>query len=212
MGDLNADLLKPTLYPGNSLKAALKLADTSVKETFPSMITRTSQTCLDIIAIPNQFNCSLYRAVPLAAIDHFPIEASIRAMVTTTPTPVLKRSYRTINYDHMKTLVSEIQLNNELAANPDKALNHWHSSMLLILEAVAPLKSYPMKRIKLITINADIKLLLDHRRWLANKVFKDPNNVSLQQELRTTRKRVKSNIQKFQLVPRQKMLSEFDTK
>ena len=52
--------------------------------------------------------------------------------------PVFKRSYRTINYDHMKTLVANISLDYTNPVNPDIMLTKWHNSMLAILDQVAP--------------------------------------------------------------------------
>ena len=64
MGDLNADLLKPSTY-------------SSIKDIFPTRITPSSQSCLDIIAIPQSQTCTCYRLSSVAAIDLCPVEATI---------------------------------------------------------------------------------------------------------------------------------------
>ena len=145
MDDLNADLLQPNAEPGKSLKFILKLADSSVKVIFPSRITLSSQTCLDIIAIPNQLICSVYRVVLLSLSDHFPIEVLIVTAVTVAPSPIRKRSYATINYDHMKRSVSNISIKED-SSGPDHALNHWNSCIMDIIDVVAPIKSFPIIR------------------------------------------------------------------
>ena len=212
MGDINADLFKPLVYPGKALLEVLSLAGTSVKEVFPTRITATSKSCIDIIALPHHLDCSLYEVGSSAASDHFPVQAKITGRTRSKVGSVFKRSYRTINYDRMKTLVANISIDHIHTDNPDIMLTKWHNSMLAILDQVAPLKPFPRKRKKPMTINSDIRFLLDQRKWLAKEVQKDPNNSKLKEELRIARRKVKSNIRRLQKVRGGKMLNENDTK
>ena len=147
----------------------LFLAGTSVKEVFPTRITATSQSCIDIIALPHHLNCWRYKACSSAASDHFPVQANITGRARHKVCPVLKRSYRTINYDYMKTLVANISIDHTNTDNPDIMLTKWHNSMLAILDQVAPLKPFPRKRKKPRTINSDIRFLLDQRQELTRR-------------------------------------------
>jgi len=212
MGDLNSDLCRPKVYPGKLLLEALELAGTKVRDIFPTRITPTSQSCLDIIAVPSHICCSTYKAGSLAASDHLPVEASIIDNDKTVMRPILKRLYRKIDMNHMKTLVSNITIGNESNATPDVLLSEWQNSMIATLDQVAPMKPYPRKREKPKVINADIRFLLDRRRWLAKQVQSDPTNSAIHEELRISQRRVKSNIRRLQKVRGEKMLKENDIK
>ena len=72
LGDLNADLLKPCVYPGKALLQALELAGCQVEDIAPTWICSTATTCLDIIAIPEEIECTTYKTGTLAAAAIFP--------------------------------------------------------------------------------------------------------------------------------------------
>ena len=133
------------------------------------MSSQLSQSCIDIIALPHHLNCSRYKACSSAASDHFPVQANITGRARHKVCPVLKRSYRTINYDYMKTLVANISIDHTNTDNPDIMLTKWHNSMLAILDQVAPLKPFPRKTNKPKTINSDIRFLLDQRQELIRR-------------------------------------------
>jgi endonuclease/exonuclease/phosphatase family metal-dependent hydrolase len=97
MGDLNANLLNPTSYPGKELTNSLKLAGAKVKEVMPTRIGKSSATCLDIIAISEDIQCDSYEVESIAASDHFPVSASIRALICEELHPVSKRSFKDVN-------------------------------------------------------------------------------------------------------------------
>ena len=98
MGDINADLFKPRVYPGKALSEVLSLAGTSVKEVFPTRITATSKLCIDIVALPHHLDCSLYKVGLLDASDYFPVQASITGRARNKVCLVFERSYCTINW------------------------------------------------------------------------------------------------------------------
>src|SRR6266516_5798572 len=77
MGDFNADMLRPKLAPGKSLKALLSLANVKTGGTAPTRITSTSATCLDLIAIDKSILCIQYGVDTLSVSDHLPAVASV---------------------------------------------------------------------------------------------------------------------------------------
>ena len=60
MGDLNADLIKPNEYPGSALLKSLALAKTTIQDIKPTRVTDSCATCLDIIAMSTDLNCTSY--------------------------------------------------------------------------------------------------------------------------------------------------------
>ena len=78
MGDLNADLGKPRIIPGKSLRDTLALAGTKVQSTVPTRITAESATCIDVIALDKELVCEDYSVGNLAASDHLPVTAQIK--------------------------------------------------------------------------------------------------------------------------------------
>ena len=50
-----SDLLKPGVFPGKALLQTLELAGCRVVDVAPTRFCSTTATCLDIIAIPEEF-------------------------------------------------------------------------------------------------------------------------------------------------------------
>ena len=95
LGDLNSNLLKPTIYPGSALINTLELAGTQINSTElkPTRVTSNTATCLDIISIDKELLCTEYNNLDSAISDHFPVSAAILIHATPLNKPVIKRSF-----------------------------------------------------------------------------------------------------------------------
>jgi Reverse transcriptase (RNA-dependent DNA polymerase) len=200
MGDINADLLKPKVYPGKALRNSLKLAGTSVESTLPTRIHSNSATCLDIIAVDKRLACSEYLVKDLAASDHYPVTVQITVSSRPSVKPKMKRSFKSINYDSLQIRVQQISLPavTESSCNSDTLLNAWHSEMLSLLDEVAPLKKCPMRRKSSPWLNDEIRGLIKYRDWLGRAVKNCPlaDREHLQSKLTVSRKIVKSRVRR----------------
>ena len=199
LGDLNADLSKPSMQPGKDLLASLELAGTRVEKTTPTRIQGRASTCLDIIAIDEDIECIDYLVKDLSASDHFPVSATIKTRMWTPVRPVLKRNFRKINTVELESRLQKISPNVTEQNNVDKALSTWHDQFMEILDDVAPIKKMPMrKKANPSWWNNDIRFWMGRRDWLGNclRVCQESERDSIGKELQTARKIVKSRIKK----------------
>ena len=77
LGDLNADLLLPSVNPAKTLLDTFEIAGIRVPTIIPTRITATSATCLDLIAIPVAIECSKHVTGSLTVRWNFPVEATL---------------------------------------------------------------------------------------------------------------------------------------
>jgi Reverse transcriptase (RNA-dependent DNA polymerase) len=213
LGDLNADLLDANSRTSRLLKASLKLAGSNVKSLNPTRITTNSATCLDIIAIPADIDCLQYEVGVRSASDHFPVEASISIGCSNKLSPLKKRSFKSIDFDLTKALISNIVLpavDVQIGCDsPNLLLDSWHNSMSEVLDQVAPIKSFPAASKKRSGfLNKDIRELMARRDCSARKVHKDPSNVAHLIELKTLKKQVKSRLRKALKVRGEQLLKD----
>ena len=136
MGDLNADLLQPKLATSKSLKALLALANAKVTLLTPTRITAESATCLDIIAIDKAILCLHYEIGTLFISDHLPVLASINFKGRRTLEPVIKRSWRNVNFDAVRNRVETVQLKDSTVYSIDEIVSDWHSAVIEIIDSV----------------------------------------------------------------------------
>ena len=207
LGDLNADLLKPNLYPGKELLNSLSLANTEVAKgnPTPTRITAYSSTCLDIIAIDKDLTCLDYQILNIATSDHFPVFASIESTNANKLIPIVKRSFAKVDMIQLSEACKSIVLiedSSSLPASSESLLATWYHKLSEVLDTFAPLKSHPTRKKKSPWLNNHIKNLIGRRDWLARQLqqFKDsPNTDSktmVTEELKVAKKQVKSNIRR----------------
>jgi hypothetical protein len=196
MGDLNSDLLKPTEYPGRSLRNCLNLANTVIDNIFPTRITPTSRTCLDIIAIDKCFVRGPYLPDNLAASDHTPVIGSIQAPCPASLLPVYRRSFKRVNQTDLLLKVKQISLNPDPDLPVDELITDWYSQFSNIINTVAPLRPYPRSYRSSPWLTVEIKRLIQHRDKLARIVRKEPAHTTTYEELKKVRKQVKSRIRR----------------
>jgi len=73
MGDINADICRPTSYPGNNTTS---LAGTRPVCTAPTRVTQTTATCIDIIAVNEDFAVTQPNVIHRAISYHYLVTAS----------------------------------------------------------------------------------------------------------------------------------------
>jgi len=89
LGDLNADLNNMNIYPAKQLLQTLSLANSSVRDIFSTRFHENGGSCLDIIAIPKDIDCLVYKLGSLSISDHFPVETIIKVQVDFKLIPIV---------------------------------------------------------------------------------------------------------------------------
>lgn len=198
MGDLNCDLLKPNIQPGKTLLSSLELASVEVNNIAPTRYGKNSATCLDIIAVSLSLKCEPSKVGDLAASDHLPVETAILTGKCGKLQPVIKRSLNKIDYDKLNIEMSNIKLTAQVVemSDPDAMLDHWHKSFMNILDTVAPVKSYPMRKNRCVWLNHHVRTLIEDRDRTARQLKSDPFNIELKKQLQTLKKKAKSNLRR----------------
>jgi len=225
MGDLNADLLKSKVNPGKLLSQSLKLSDVKVPSKLPTRITGNSTTCLDIIAVSLGLVCSKYWQGDLLVSDHFPVCASLEVAPPLKIQPVLKRSFKKVNMDSLRDMISCIKVDQ---GSIDVAATSWNDQLTGLLDQVAPLKHFP-RRIHRSPFASDVKDLIDYRNWLTRKLKKSgkANNspgtpsddgtssddiTTLLDQIKVANKQIKSQIRRAAKVAGDMALSNSDNR
>ena len=169
MGDINADLYKPTLAPASDLLKSLELAGHEIKKVFATRVTSNTATCLDIITCPQEIQMIDYSAIKSGASDHFPVKATILVNNTAKPQPIQKRSFRKVDMEDLKSKVADITIhqNNNNNESPEIMLNEWYKAVMETLDQVAPIKSYPLCRKKCKWMTGNIRALIQQRDSVA---------------------------------------------
>ena len=198
LGDLNCDLLKPDTYPGKDLLDSMALAGLQVYmvELAPTRITSTSATCLDLIMIDKNLECTKYLTLNNAASDHFPVSASISAVPTSDLQPVIKRSFKHVDFVKLAESCSLINIDNIDVFETNSMVEKWYKEMINILDDVAPLRSFPARTNKCPWVTPHIKELIHHRDWLAKKQNLNKDSANISKKLRIAKRKVTSNIRR----------------
>ena len=138
MGDLNCDLLSPTCPATKSLSTILELGNLVFKsefELFPTRITNTSATCIDLIAVDRTIELSRYAIADFLLSDHFPVEADIEVVINKSISPVMRRSFKNVNFDELGIKMAEIKLENiDDPLSFENQLQHWNDKFISILD------------------------------------------------------------------------------
>jgi len=213
LGDLNANLLLPNDSPGKDLLLSIALANTRIHDIAPTRISKTSASCLDIIAIPDTFNCTRYIVGDLAASDHRPVEAMILMPARPEVIPVLRRSITKINDIDFASAVSAISLFEPHETAVDDLLNEWQLAFTNILDQFAPLKPTPFrKRISAKWMNQEVFELINERNSLARRLNHNVTDEALSEQLGIMQKRVRSNVRKASKAHGTRILKENNSK
>lgn len=176
MGDLNADLLKPNDGSAALLLKSLELVGLKPHGTQPTRVSASTATCLDIISFPAEMEVIKYSAIHSGASDHFPVQAILKAQTSTKPVPVKKRSFKRVDMTELKSYVAGINLDRSGLSDPNELLECWQSSVVSILDQVAPIKNYPVCRKSCKWMTADIRKLIQDRNTIARKIEKSDQN------------------------------------
>ena len=197
MGDLNANLLNNSNC--NTRQVLDLLALIGVCESlplWPTRITESTATCLDLIACPTKLNPSNYRVLNIAASDHLPVAVELeihqRALTHT-----LKRVYSKNSENELRSKVEDIKLTKPSDATVDDLLDEWHSKVIAILDEVAPVKAVPARKSSCRWMTAEIKKLIKKRDYFVGKLRQQPQKSShaeITNTVKDLRKQIKSKL------------------
>ena len=194
LGDINADLTKPRIQPGKSLREALSLAGTKVHSTVPTRVTAETATCIDIIALDKDLVCEEYRIDGLAASDHHPVIAAIKFDPRPPLKPVIKRSFRQVDFEVLSRRIEDINLNQNEPQDIDVQLESWQSQVVAIFDEVAPLKNFPWRRNKSPWLTNEVQEFIESRDEVLTNLRQpgrtQPAKKILADELKRLRKQV----------------------
>ena len=155
--------MKQRAQPGKALREALALAGTKVHSNAPTRVTAETATCIDIIALDKDLVCEDYSVVNLAASDHLPVSAVITLDPRAPLKPVIKRSFRRVNFEELAEKIDNIRLVQGERQDVNAQLESWHSQVMAIFDEVAPMKKFPWRRNKLPWLTDDIQELIESR-------------------------------------------------
>lgn len=199
LGDLNANLLKPNIYPASSLLQSFALASVQINHPTMTRIHEKGGSCLDVIALPETLECIEYTVSDKAASDHFPVQAAVRFGFSEKLKPTLKRSFKRTDINELKLRVQEISLDSN-EHDCDELLNHWTQELNGILDILAPVCLHPMRKTSIPYMNIEIRGLQKHRDFLAKKLKNIPAgseaDAEEREELKASKQRVKSAIRR----------------
>jgi len=80
--------------------------------------------------------------------------------------------------------------------SPELLLDLWQKALTSILDTVAPIRTFPMRRHRSPYLNGEIRELIRHRDFLSKQFKKNPGSSSLKQDLKSAQKKVKSRIRR----------------
>ena len=170
LGDLNADLMAPFCFPGNSLLESLALANASVFDVFPTRLTDQSASCLDIIAIDQSIDCLHYTSDDLAASDHFPVIAEVNLAGSAVLKPIYKRNFKKVNEAALQHDLSTIGFPAAVADDVNSLVGCWYEQFNSVMDRHAPFKNFPFKNNYLPWISERTKATMHLRDATARKM------------------------------------------
>jgi hypothetical protein len=167
LGDFNADLSKPSNYPGKALNEVINAFNLHLPcELESTRITSSARTVLDIIAVDCDIPILKYSTLKLQTSDHFPVSASISLSHSKLMLqPIFKRSYKGINKDELMSRISSINVAPNLQA--EDATNQWYDTVNEILDDLAPVRRLPMRRNRSPFVTYEVRCLMHKRDKLA---------------------------------------------
>lgn len=205
LGDVNANLLKPSEYPGKALIQCFDLLGIALPSSpTATRVSSGSSTLLDIIGVDSSLTVLSYHVGSQAASDHFPVLASIRACHSTKLEPILRRSFKKVDFNQLGNRVVDIVIPpldslDYLVDNSvklDTIVQCWHQQFTTILDEVAPIKPYPMRRHISPFITAAIQTMIRRRDLVAHQLTTNSDSQPLKDELSLLRRQVKSRMRR----------------
>ena len=192
-GDLNSNLLDESAPSTKELMSCLEFANVEIDSVFPTRVGRNSATCLDIIALPKEWNCVLYKAGEQSASDHQPVIAKVNIHRCNKLGPITKRSFRKINDRELAHRVRSIVIQGN-RGDPNEMLTSWQNQFDAVLDDLAPVRNYPRRKKVLPWVDKDVKEMISRRNKLAKRMMRQPGNDNVRIEHNLLRRRIKSQI------------------
>ena len=189
MSDTNSDILHPLVHPGKALIDSLALAGTRLTSTSPTRVTHTTATCTDIIAVNEDIQVSSSKVIITAASDHYPVTTVIMFSHPDRVKPIVKRSFNKVDFPELYDTVQQIDISTFDHSSPELLLQEWQKQFLSILDSVAPIRTFPMRRHRSPYLNGEIRELIRHRDFLAKQLKKNPGSPTLKEELKLAQKK-----------------------
>ena len=197
MGDINADILRPTVYPGKEMLNSFALAGTRPPSLItPTRITSKSTTCIDIIAVNEDIQVKSYSVIPSATSDHFPVTAVIVSTFPDKVKPVIKRSFNKVDFEALSQRVADIDISTYLDSPPDTLLEQLQTKFVEILDDVTRIRKFPMRRHRSPWLTSEMRQLIRHWDYLAKQLKIHPGSAAIEADLKTAKRRVKSRIRR----------------
>ena len=196
MGDLNADIIHPLVQPAKALLDSLALAGTRFTTSEPTRVTRTTATCIDIIAVNEDIIVNRSEVLVTACSDHYPVTSIITFLKPDKVKPIFKRSFNKVDFNELAMMVQQIDISTYDENSPEDLLDKWQQAFTDILDTVAPIKTFPMRRHRSPFITGEIRQLIRHRDYLAKQFKRNSSSTTLKQNLQTAQIRVKSRIRR----------------
>ena len=173
MGDLNCDLLKPDSSLTKNLNAALELGNLTCPDNShsPTRVTSNSATCIDIIAVDRDLMIGRYEVSDFLISDHMPVEADLNLNKIATISPVMKRSFRNVDFSELGDKMADFQLEEPLdSLHLDEQLQKWNTHFVSVLDDVAPVRPFPRINQKWTGVDKDTSGLMRLRRSKARQL------------------------------------------
>lgn len=197
MGDFNCNLLKTDSKPTRNMMKILKLANSGLKfdKLTPTRITETSATCIDFIAADKSLKVTSYVVSDFLVSDHLPVETTIEIAAISSLSPIIKRSFKDVNFNDLGIRIANIQLDDvSNATQLDEQLTVWYAGVLKILDEVAPLRNFPRRKQKSPFVDKDTNGLMHLRKSMTRKLKNDTSNPTLQESIKKLKRQIKSRI------------------
>jgi len=93
-------------------------------------------------------------------------------------------------------MVQQIDISTTDPNSPELLLQHCQKAFTNVLNTVAPIRTFPMRRHRSPYLNAEIRELIRHRDFLAKQFKKNPGSSTLKEDLKLAQRRVKSRIRR----------------
>ena len=195
MGDLNCDFLRPTSWQTVKLTAILRMANSGLfgNTLEATRITPSSSSCLDIISIDKNLQLISYSIVDYLISDHHPVQAVISSNDLKLLNPVSKRCFNNVDFNQLGQSIAAIHVKINDNIPVEQVVNNWYEDVLLKVNAVAPVREFPMvKRKSNLCLDSYTKQLMRYRESESRSLRRDPSNQDTHDSIRTLRKIIKS--------------------
>ena len=192
-GDLNADILHLLTQLAKVLLDSLALAGTRPTSA-PTRVTQTTALCIDIIAVNEDFEINRLEVIVTASSDHYPVNTAITFSQPDKVEPIVKRSFNKVDFAQLSNMVEEIDISTYDQSSHESLLHQWQNSFIDIIDMVAPIKTFPMRRHCSPFLTGEIRDLIRCRDYLAKQFKKNSTSSTLKQDLNMAQRRVKSRI------------------